>query len=119
MQKLEVSAKVAAPDEGVSGEDHTVVVDFPENVEEAVDTWGDEVTFQQIKAAVVVSLQSFIRGLIKQKKSQAEIQEAAANWKPGIRARGKTPQEKILEQFAGLSADEKKRLLEQFMQDAA
>jgi hypothetical protein len=112
---VEVSAKVTSPDEGVSAEEHIVTVEIPETTDEAVELYGEEVTYQQFKAALVVSLQGYIRGLIKQKKSADEIQKLATEWKPGLRARGKSPQEKLMEQWQKLSPDERSRLMETFM----
>jgi hypothetical protein len=89
MQTIEVSAKVANPEEGVSGEEFTV--------------------------SAVGALQGVIRNAIKAKKSGDEIQKIASEWKPGLRARGKSPQEKLMDQFQKLSPEERARLLETFM----
>ena len=68
----------------------------------------EAVVVAHAKSSMTVALQGLIRGLIKQEKSQAEIQKAISEWKPGMRTPGKSRMEKA-EDLVGKMTDEEKR----------
>jgi len=104
----EVTAK-----EGKEGTPLTVDYDFGESIDDMVDKFGDEVVFNNAKANMIVSLQGVIRTGLKAGKDAKEIKESAAAWVPGVRKAGKSPQEKLREQFANLDPEAKKELLKE------
>lgn len=112
MKSIEVSAKRTDGDDQA---ERTVTVDFPENVQEMVEAWGESVTYKQASAAATVTLQGAMRSWIKSGKTDDEIQAKAEEWKPGERQKGKTPQEKLRELYASLPEEERQKLLEDLM----
>ena len=85
------------------------------------DEFGDEVVFSRAKASLVIDLQAYIRGLLKQDppKTAEEIAKLVAEWRPGVKARGKTLEEKIAHLFGQLSEEKKAELLSRYMDDVA
>ena len=100
------------------GEVYVAPYDFGDNLADAVDKFatpersGEELVFAKFVAAARIDLQSFMRGLIKQEKSEDEILAAVAEWRPGMKARGKTPEEKIATILKRFSKEEARAVLE-------
>lgn len=89
----------------------TVTYDFGATVEEMVEKFGEKVIYSQILGALKISLQNYVRGLLRQGKDAKEIQKAVDAWKPGTKARGKSKIEKLREELAKMSEEERKALL--------
>jgi|TARA_Y100000310_G_scaffold263133_1_gene273149 hypothetical protein len=104
----EVSAKFG------DGDPIKVNYEFGDDLAGASKLFGDETVFANYKANAIVALQGFVRGMLKAEKSAKDITGAVAEWKPGVRKKGKTPQEKLREQFQAMSAEERAA----FLQDA-
>lgn len=102
-----ISAKLSG------GELYTVQFDVPETIEAAEERWNPDVVYSRFRAQLIVDLQGFMRGLIKQGKTAAEIQDGVDKWEPGVKVRGKPAAEKVRELFAKLSVEEKAELLAQ------
>ena len=93
--------------------------DYGDNLKEAVDKFGEEAVYNRFRAAIVIDLQGYIRSMLRKEppSSEAEIVTAVAEWQPGVKAKGRTPAERIQELMARLSDDEKSDLLSQFMDE--
>ena len=109
----EVKAKVSG------GDPYTVEYPLPNNIGEATKSYGEEVVFGRFKSAIIIDLQGFMRSHIKtgetngdaREKITKDLQAAVNGWKPGVRAPGKSPAEKVKDEFAKLDPDAKKKLL--------
>lgn len=87
--------------------------DFPETLGGIQEQWGDEVTYQAAKSAIVISLQAFMRRLIEKDKSTAEIQAEASKWRPDVKTIIKQSAfEKATSSLDKLTPEERKILLE-------
>lgn len=83
------------------------------NLQELIQTYGESVVYNQAKGALTVAAQGWLRSQLDQGKSQADIDAGAKNWKPGERKAGKSPREKLMEQLAGMSPEERAALLKE------
>lgn len=93
--------------------------DFGENVADAAKNFGEDVVFSQFKQAAIISLQSVMRRAIQGGKTGKDLQEAVSAWKPGMKTiTRKSPQEKVQEAFATMSAEDRKELLKQLKAQA-
>lgn len=90
-----------------------VEYDFGDNVADAVGKFGDEVVASYLFAQLKIALQAYVRGLLKQGKSEAEIKTAVAQWKPGTRKPGKSKLEKAQDILKGMTDEERKALIAQ------
>ena len=71
----------------------------------------EKIVVAHAKSSMVVALQSFLRGLIKAKKTPAEIKKAVDEWKPGMRTPGKSRLEKAEDLLGTMTPEERKALL--------
>lgn len=115
MGAVEVSAKR-------SGNDHQVTVpyDFGDNLQEAVELFGDDVVFSKFKAAAIVDFQGVLRRgmfdeegegddktLIPVDSETLASRETISGWKPGVTTRvSKSPKEKALAALKGMSPED-------------
>jgi len=76
-----------------------------------ITNFTEKVVVAHAKSSFVVALQSFLRGLIKVKKTPAEIKKAVDEWKPGMRTPGKSRLEKAEDFIGKMTAEERKDLL--------
>lgn len=89
MIQKDVSAKVPADiEKGTIEVSATVLVNFAETVEEAVQMYGEEAVLSNAFANWRVTLQSNIRAKIKAGISPEEIQRSLADAKMGVAATG-------------------------------
>ena len=105
---MEVSAKLGKDDEPVTV--NYALLDA-KTLKECAANFGEEITVAHCKSSITVALQSFVRGLVKQGKSKADIQKAVNEWKPSTRTPGKSRMEKAEDLVTKLSEDERKALL--------
>lgn len=112
MSLQEISAKLK------DGEAVSTQYDYGDSLAESVDKFGEEAVYSRFRAAIVIDLQGFIRSMLRKEPpaTEAEIVTAVAEWKPGTKAKGRTPAERIQELMARLNDDEKADLLSQFME---
>lgn len=99
---VEVTAK-----KGAEGTPYSVDYDFGEDLDGMVELFGDEVVFHHARSSMVVALQ----GIVRNCESQEDAEKKAAEWKPGIRAKGKSQSEKMLESFEKMDESTKEALL--------
>ena len=99
-----------------------VEYDFGDNLQDAVEKFGEDVVFSRYKASAVIDLQSFIRGKIRQQMSAEgfsgdldtdAIQEAVSEWTLGVKAQrsAKSAEEKARDLLARLPAEVRAQLL--------
>lgn len=109
---MEVSAKKT-----INGEERsfTCEYDFGENLEEAIDKYGEETVKKVFDKQAKIKLQAFIRRKLKAGLSEEEIQKEVDNWELGVTQR-KSKKEKILDVFDKLEADEKEAYIEKLIE---
>ena len=71
----------------------------------------EKIVVAHAKSSMTVALQSLLRGLIKAKKTEAEIKKAVAEWKPGMRTPGKSRLEKAEDLLTTMTKEERQKLL--------
>lgn len=106
---VKVSAKLGKDKDAKSS---AVEWDLPEKLSQIVQKYGEDVVTAHVRSSFVISLQSYIRGLIKKGESQANIQKAVNEWKPGVRVPGKSAVDKAADALNKLSPEERKQVLE-------
>ena len=94
-----------------------VEVDYPlldaETTSQLNTNFTEKVVVAHAKSSITVALQSLLRGLIKTKKTPAEIKKAVSEWKPGMRTPGKSKLEKVEDLLGKMSKEERQALLKQ------
>ena len=112
MSKIQVSAKT-----GKDGDKMSVTYDPGDSLADMVkrssvdDADGEAIVFSEARAARVIKIQDILRLGLKAGKSQKEIQAEVDGYKPGLKKRGRSKSEKLKDDFAKLSPEEKKALL--------
>ena len=88
--------------------------DCPTDLDELVKKWGRDVVANNAVSSMRVSVQGIMRTAMGSEppKTDKEIQTIVNKYKPGLRVRGKTPQEKIAEQFAKMSEADKRAIIQ-------
>lgn len=100
------------------------VYDFGDNLEQAVEMFGEDAVFGGFKAQSKINVQALIRRHMKpdkdgNQKSDSEIQAEVTAWKPGVRSvTRKSAVEKAKDLLGGMSAEEKQKLLADLMAQA-
>jgi hypothetical protein len=124
MSAKEITAKVNSSDR----EAVTVTYDFGDNLDEAVSLFGAEVVFARFAAAATVDLQGVIRRhmvdqlgkdgqVTSAAKSDEEIAELVANWKPGLAKPKKSAKEKLTDMLAALDPEARAALLAEYAEE--
>jgi len=88
-----------------------VEYDFGDNLQDAVEKFGEDVVFSQFKQKCKVALQAVLRNWLAAGVSDEEIQNKVQAWKIGLGPQKKDPKQKLLEKFASMSDEEKKAFL--------
>lgn len=105
MQTIEITAEKTGKGEV------SVNYDIGDNIQELSDQFGEEVVYSRARQSIIIAIQSFLRTQIEAEKTPAEIQEAVAEWKPGVRKPAKTPEDRAREAFAAMSPEQRKAFL--------
>lgn len=112
----EVSARVGKDGDPVS-------INYPlldaTTLKQLGENFTPEIAVAHCKSSIVVALQSFVRGLLKQKKSKVEIQKAVNEWRPSTRTPGRSRLEKAEDLVGSMSPEEKQRLIKKLQGKAA
>ena len=113
-RQMKISAKF--------GEGNPIEVEFNagKNLDEACDLYGEQAVFNNYLANVRVGGQGVVRALQKtaqtskppRKLTVKEAQNAVNKYKPGVRRRGKSPVEKIVEKYQSYTLDQRKEVRE-------
>lgn len=118
--KTEVKAKRA-------GNDHVVTVsyNFGDNLNEAIELFGEDVIFAKFRQAAIVDFQSVLRRHMFTEEDEGNstvisdvssedvaLIEAVADWKPGVTTRvTRSPKEKAMAALRGMSPEEIDQML--------
>ena len=94
----------------------TVEYDFGDSLQQAVEKFGEDVVWKAALQQLKIRLQAVIREQIAAGKSDEEIAQHVAGWKPGQAPQRKSAVEKLAEKLAGLSKEEQQRVLAEFRQ---
>lgn len=97
----------------------SVEYDFGDDINHMIDLFGEEVVFSQAKAQMTVALQGAVRtalnGVDDKFKTDKQIVELAAAWKPGTKRIVKTNSEKLAGLWETMTPEQRK----EFLADAA
>lgn len=85
--------------------------DFGDNLQEAIELFGEAVVWAYCLKGLTVAVQGHARGMIKSGKSPEEIQAAMAAYKPGTPRVTKSKEDRARELLASLSAEERAKIL--------
>lgn len=98
----------------------TAQVDLGDSLQDAQEKFGDETVFSYFQAQAKIRAQAVIRDMMTEGKTDPEIAEFMSTWKPGTtRERGAVdPTAAFLTKFAGMSAEDQKKFLEELMAKA-
>jgi hypothetical protein len=117
MTENNVSAKIQA-----TGRELTVNYEFGNNMAEAVEMFGEDVVFARFRAAATVDLQGVMRRHMQDQKGKddtvtsvektdEEITEIVATWKPGLAKPKKSPADKLKDLLANMDPEARAALL--------
>ena len=108
MAKEQVSAKLSGEtdEQAVS-----VNFDFGDNLQDAVQKFGEEAVFNAFRQQSRVNLQSLIRRHKQNGDDAKTIQKAADEWKPGQVKPKRSKAERLQEDISNLSEEEKNEIL--------
>ena len=102
--------------EKTSGKKVAVTYNFGASLAEAIEKFGAEVVFSGFRRTSVITAQGVMRRLAKAGKSDAEIQAAITNWKPGVQAeRISDPVARLKSMFSSMSAEERQKIMAELM----
>ena len=87
--------------------------DFGDDLDGMVKLFGKEVVFSNARSNMTVGVQSLVRDKLKKGSSKTDIDAAVNGHKPGLRKPVKSRAERMREEISGLSAEDKKDLLNQ------
>lgn len=87
--------------------------DFGDNLAEMQVAFGDEAVFHQARSSMTVAIQSALRSWVLQGLDQEEINKKLDTWEmPTGKPRGRSKIEKLAEDLAKMSEEDRKRVLE-------
>ena len=117
MQELDVSAELTAKN-GNEAKSASAKVQIGETLEELGNQFGTDVVYSHARRSIVIAMQTSIRGMLEQGKSEHEIQTAMAEWRPGLKRPAKTPMDRVRDEIARMSPEDKKRILKELREKA-
>lgn len=89
-----------------------VTYDFGHDLESMVAMFGSDVVFTNARQSMKITAQAAMRRLLKNGKTQDEIQKIIAAWKPGVQIeRTVDPIATFKNKFAGMDEEAKKALI--------
>lgn len=112
MQEIPVSAEVSAKN-GQEAKTATATFRVGDNLHELSEQFGDEVVYSHAKRSVIIALQTTMRAAIEANKSQEELQAIVDEWKPGLKKPAKSPLDKVRDEIARMSPEDKKRIMKE------
>ena len=90
----------------------TVSYDFGENLQDAINKFGEEIVFSNAVQSMKISLQALIRRGFDKGTEDSVIAQQAAAWKPGVAAqRVADPVAAITQKWAALDPEARAELL--------
>lgn len=109
---IEVSAKLPANEDRPQELEGTVLYDFGDNIDEAIEKFGGDTVFSGFVANSKVTLQSGVRRCLENGR---DPQAFADVWKPGVKAPSiaQDPMAAARSAFARMTDEEKAEFLQQ------
>jgi hypothetical protein len=95
----------------LEGREVVINYNFGENLDEAVTKFGKESVYSNFVANAVITIQSGVRTMAEKGKTDAEIQAAYDEWKPGIARQRLGDATTMLEKFSKLDESKQDDLL--------
>lgn len=99
----------------------TVLVDWPESLEEAAEMFSEEAILSNAFANGRVTVQAGIRRMLEAGKTEDEIQEAFKDWKLGVATAGLgggDPLDRAAAKFKTMTPEEQAKFLEKLRAEA-
>lgn len=109
-----IEAKVTKGDR--AGEVFKANFDLPQNVNEALEKYGEEIVYSRFKSSLVIDVQACMRNAITKDGATPEtVQAAVDEFKPGIKQKGKSMAEKVHDMLANMSEEERREFLADYL----
>lgn len=89
-----------------AGKEASFTYDIPTTLREAIDNFGEDVCEAHCIRSLVVAIQGHARGMVG-KKTDAEIQAAMDDWRPGMPRQSKSAEEKFDELWEKMSPEDR------------
>lgn len=112
MQEIPVSAEVSAKN-GQEAKNATATFRVGENLHELAEQFGEEVVYSHAKRSVIIALQTTMRAAIEAGETQEQLQARVDEWKPGLKKPAKSPLDKVRDEIARMSPEDKKRIMKE------
>ena len=92
-----------------------VEYDYGANLEEAKSLFGEQVVYSQYEDSIIIAIQGLVRRNLEKtgenRKSDKEIKEMVAAWKPGVLSRRGDQVEALLKKFEKMNPAKQAALL--------
>jgi hypothetical protein len=118
MQDHEISAELTAKN-GNEAKGTTVKVQLGDTLDELGGQFGTDIVYSHARRSIVIAMQTSIRGMLEAGKSTEEIQSAMVDWKPGVKRAAKSTYDRVKEDIARMSPEDKKRIMKELREKAA
>ena len=111
MAEVEIKAKTKVGDEW---HEASAMVDFGEDLEDAITKFGESVVFSKYVAEAKIDAQAAIRRYIDAGKNPDEIAALMKEWKPGVTVkRAKDPTAAFKAKFAAMTPEEQAKAIQE------
>jgi hypothetical protein len=117
MQDVEINAELTAKN-GNDAKGVTAKVQLGENLDELGSQFGPEIVYSHARRSIVIAMQTSMRGMLDSGKSPEEIQTAMVDWKPGVKRAAKSTYDRVKEDIARMSPEDKKRIIRELREKA-
>ena len=108
---LEVKATKQGSDREV-----VAIIDLGDNLQDAIAKFGEEVIFTNFAAQAKIRAQAIIRDMMVNGKTDQEINDFMATWKPGTaRDRIVDPTAAFMRKFDGMTEEEQDKYIEELL----
>lgn len=94
-----------------TGNPITIDVDLGDNLQDMTSKFGEQVVYDRALRSLKISFQSWVMSQLQAGKSRQDIEKEAVSWRPGSRKRGRTPIERLRDEFAKMSPEEQQEFL--------
>lgn len=111
--------KAGNPVPEVKGGSAKANFNMPADLAGMAKTFGEAVTYEFAKSAIVIAVQALMRRMIQAGKSAAEIQQAVSGFKPDVRTAVRmTASEKAIQALRSLTPEERLKVLQEYQAQA-
>lgn len=92
----------------------TLPHNLAENLQDLITQFGEQMVYDNAFAQIIVGFQGAVRRMAEANKTDDEIREVMASWKPGMRlGLGGDPIQKTLANFGNLSPEQQAAFMKQ------